>query len=207
MPAGETKAASIGAPAAQPRAALRCRAAIMLVWRKLPRGRRRFSASEREASLFGHLGQAFAKTEARPNAACCRAVCAGRKAVGALVRALEAGEDRQTGGRRNGLRAGRPKSRSPHPHGDRCAKEKDRSNLPSFFVHILRSAPDFPARPIRSAPETATSGRSGSGKRTRPRGTASRRPSRRKRRPRRSSAAAPAPDSARCGRPASTRPK
>ena len=108
----------------------------------------------------------------------------------------EAGEDRQTGGRRNGLRPGRPKSRSPHPHGDRCAKEKDRSNLPSFFVHILRSAPDFPARPIRSAPETATSGRSDNERRTRPRGTASRRPSRRKRRPRRSSAAAPAPDSA-----------
>ena len=95
-----------------------------------------------------------------------------------------------------------------HPRpGGRCAKEKDRSNLPSFFVHILRSAPDFPARPIRSAPETATSGRSGSGRRTRPRGTANRRPSRRKRRPRRSSAAAPAPDSARCGRSASTRPK
>ena len=95
-----------------------------------------------------------------------------------------------------------------HPRpGGRCAKEKDRSNLPSFFVHILRSAPDFPARPIRSAPETATSGQSGSGRRTRPRGTANRRPSRRKRRPRRSSAAAPAPDSARCGRSASTRPK
>lgn len=40
-----------------------------------------------EAGLFGLFGQAFAKAEARPNAACRRAVCAGRKAVGALARA------------------------------------------------------------------------------------------------------------------------
>ena len=194
MPAGEAKAASAGAPAAQPRAALRCRAAIMPARRKLPRGRRRFSASGGEAGLFGLFGQAFAKAEVRPNAACRRAVCAGRKAVGALARAPKPERtDRPAAGGTVCARAG--------------PKEKDRSNLPSFFVHILRSAPDFPARPIRSAPETATSGRSDNERRTRPRGTASRRPSRRKRRPRRSSAAAPAPDSARCGRPASTRPK
>ena len=86
-----------------------------------------------EAGLFGLFGQAFAKAEARPNAACRCAVCAGRKASGALARAPKPERTgRPAAGGTVCARAG-PKAAVPPAPGGQMRKRKGQEQPPVLF--------------------------------------------------------------------------
>ena len=86
-----------------------------------------------EAGLFGLFWQAFAKAEARPNAACRCAVCAGRKASGALARAPKPERTgRPAAGGTVCARAG-PKAAVPPAPGGQMRKRKGQEQPPVLF--------------------------------------------------------------------------